>query len=429
MRSLILFVFAVILAPHAGAQPSTDKARDLFNAGKVDDALKELQAAHRANPKLSPPRVALSLFFFQKQQGSAARAQLELAAAEDPRHPEVYLLNGNYALAEGRITDTILSCLTVLQLAADPRWDPDQRKRFLRESRLGLATCYESRRDWTAAKEHLTALLANDAKNAPLRKRLATVAFRLGKPDEAFVELQTAYRDDPAADIPEVVMSMLHASQNDHAKAEEWLKKGLLVHAKSPKPVWAYATWLLDAGKLDEANAQADVAVKLAPMARETITLRGLLARYRKDYAAAETIFEGLHRDSPADVVAAWNLALSLAESGDKNKVRRAVELAEAEVKKNQRLSDGWATLGWCYVKAERLDDADKALETAARTGQLSRDAAYFFAKVMVDKKRYALAHQLLKTVAEARGAFAYRAEADALFAVVEKLVPKEEKK
>ncbi len=429
MRSTLLLVAALALTPGAGAQPSTDKARELFNAGKVDDALKELEAAHRANPKLSPPRVVLSLFFFQAKQGALARQHLELAATEDPRHPEVYLLNGNYALGEGRVTDAYLSCQTALQLAADPRWDPDQRKRFVREARLGLSSGAESRRDWAAAKEHLTALLADDPKSAPLRKRLAVATFRLGKPDEAFAELKTAFYDDPAADLPEVVMSVLHASQNEPAKADEWLKKGLAAHPKSAKPVWAYASWLLESGKLDEAQAQADAAVRLAPTARETQALRGLLARYRKDYATAEAIFEGLHRDSPADAVAAWNLALALAESGDKTKVRRAVELAEAEVKKNQRLSEAWAVLGWCYVKAERLDDAEKALETAARTGQISRDGGYFFAKVLADRKKYAQAHQLLKTVFEARGAFAYKAEAEALMATVEKLVPKEEKK
>ncbi len=429
MRFLLLFVLMVALAPGATAQPTTDKARELFNAGKVDDALKELQAAQRLNPKLMPPRLTLSLFFYQKQQGSAARVQLELASTEDPQHPEVFLLNGQYALGEGRITDTILSCQMALQLAADPRWDPDQRKRFVRESRLGLATCYESRRAWNPAKDQLTALLVEDPKSAPLRKRLATALFRLGTPDQAFAELQRAFNDDPAADIPEVVMSVLHASQNESAKAEDWLKKGLAAHPKSPKPVWAYANWLLDGGKLDEANVQADAVVKLAPAARETLALRGLLARYRKDYAAAESIFEGLHRDSPADPVAAWNLSLALAESGDQNKIRRALELADAEVKKNQRLSEGWAVLGWCYVKAGQLDDAERALENAAKTGQLSRDAAYFLAKVMADKKRYAQAHQLLKTMAEARGAAAYRAEAAALLAVVEKLVPKEEKK
>jgi Tfp pilus assembly protein PilF len=431
MRSILLAFAAAALASGAAAQPAQptpDKARDLFNAGKIDDALKELQAAHRANPKLQPPRVTLSVYFFQAKQGAVARLHLELAAAEDPRHPEVYLLNGQYALGEGRITDTILSCQTALQLAADPRWDPDQRKRFVREARLGLSSCYESRRDWAAAKEHLAALLAEDKKNAPLRQRLGVATFRLGNPDEAFAELRTAFQDDPAADVPEVVMARLHAGNNETAKAEEWLKKGVAAHPKSPKPVWAYANWLLENGRVDDAQAQSDEAAKLAATARDTLALKGLIARYKKQYAAAEPIFEGLHRDSPADPVSAWNLALALAESGDRNKVRRAVELADAEVKKNQRLPEGWAVLGWCLAKAERLDEAEKALETGARTGQLSRDARYFYAKVLADKKNYALALQLLKSAVESRGAFVYSAEANALLAVVEPLAPKEKK-
>ena len=66
--------------PPATAPTADEKVLALFKAQKFDEAYKELQAAAKANPKASPPRVTLANLFFQAREGAAARAQLELAA-------------------------------------------------------------------------------------------------------------------------------------------------------------------------------------------------------------------------------------------------------------------------------------------------------------------------------------------------------------
>ena len=425
------------LAGAALAQPpappavsaAEEKARELFAAAKFDDALRELQAAARQNPKLPPARVALADLFYNAKQGSAARQNLEAAAAEDPTHPAVYLLNARFAIGEGRVTDAVLSCQTALALAADPRWDADQRKRYVRDGRLGLAAAFERRQDFAAAREQLLAVLADDPTSGPARVRLGTALFLAGKPAEAFAEFQTARRDDPATETPELQMAALHNSKNEADKAEEWLQKAVAAAPADAKPHRTYAGWLLDQGKVAEAQGYVESAGRLAPAHPDLASLRGLYHRYKKEFAAAEPIFEGLLRESPANAFAAWNLALVLAESADKDKVRRAVETAEAEAKKNPRLGEAYVVLGWCYYKAGRLDDAEKSLTTAAQLGSLSRDGAYFFAKVLADRQRLDDAIKLLKTAAAARGAYVYRADAQALLADLEARPPGPPKK
>jgi tetratricopeptide (TPR) repeat protein len=419
-------LFAACALP-ALAQPSAtpdDKARALVQTGKLADALKELQAAAKADPKRTPPRVALAALCFRARNGRAARAMLEQGAVEDPKHPEVYLLNGNFAYGEGRVTDAILNLQTALRLAAEPRWDPDQRKRFTREAHLGLASSYEARRDWPAVKEHLLAVLTADPKNGAARQRLATALFHTGKADEGFAALRTAYADDPASELPELRMAALYGADNDAAKAEEWLKKAVAAHAQDARTHRGYAGWLLNQGKPDAAQAYLDSAAKLDATGRETLALRGLMARYRKKFADAEPVFEKLHRDSPNDPFAVWNLALTLAETGDKEKQRRAVELADSEVRRNGRSPEAYSVLGWCYARAGRLDDAERALTAAANLGPLSRDAGYFFARVLADKGRWEDAYNILKSVSNARGAYVYRADAEALLAEAEKKKP-----
>ena len=149
-----------------------------------------------------------------------------------------------------------------------------------------------------------------------------------------------------------------------------------------------------------------------------------MLLRNRRDYAAAEPLFEGLLKDSPGNTFAALNLALTLAETGDKAKVAKAAELAENEVRKNQRNPEALAVLSWCYAKAGRLDDAEKLLTAASQAGPLSRDTGYFAAKVLADRGRYEEAAAVLKGVSTARGPHIYRAESAALTAEVEKKLP-----
>lgn len=411
-------------SPKPAPSPDQERAVELFKAGKMEEALAALQSAVRTNPKLPPARVTLSTLHFAAGNGAAARMALEQAAADDPKHPDVYLLNASFAFGEGRLTDTVLSCQVAIQLSADPRWDAEQKKRFTREGRIGLASAFESRKDWAAARDQVTAVLADDSKNAVIRQRLATCLFFLGSPDAAFTELQTAFKDDPAAELPELRMHQLSVANNDLPKAEEWLKKGITSHPNSPRTQRAMAGWLLDQGNADAAAPYLEAAVRLDGTNLDTGILRGLMARYRKDFAAAEKIYEDLLREYPADTRVAWNLALVLAESGDATKRRRAVDLAENEAKKNSRQPEALAVYAWALYKSGRLDDAERGAAAATQAGTMTRDAAYIVGRILADKNKPELAVQALKAAVDGRGAFVYKAEAAALLAEQQKKAP-----
>jgi Tfp pilus assembly protein PilF len=407
------------------AKPTADeeKAAEYLRAGRIDDALGELKKAAKANPRYPLPRLRLAEILVRAGQGPAARNQVEVAASEEPRHPAVYLANGSMAFGEGRLADTILNCQTALLLTAEPRWDAEQKAAFAREARLGLAAAFERRRDWAAAKEQLAALLNDDPKNSLARQKMAAVLFWLGGPEQAFAEFQGAKKDDPAADVPELAMAALWG-QKDEGKAEEWLKKAVTANPKEPKAHRAYAAWLMDNGRADAAQLYVESAAQFDPKGRETLALKGLLARYRRDFAAAEPIFDDLNRDRPNDSFAAWNLALVLAESADPDKRRRAADVAQAEVSKNQRAAEGYSVLGYCLYKAGRLDEAERALGAAASGGQVRLDTAYFLARVLADRGKAEDAQKLVKEALNGRGPFLYRADAQALADALAKKVP-----
>jgi Tfp pilus assembly protein PilF len=430
-RFLHALALAVVLSLVATAQPQPptppdeQKAREAFQAGKIDDALKHLQAAAKANPAMAPPKVVVSRWMLEVNKGPEARVLLEQAATEDPEHPDVLLTNAAYAMREGRITDLILSSQAALAATNSPRWDAAAKKRFQREARLALVTGYEARRDYTSARTHVAALVEAEPKNPQFLQARARLNFLLGKPDDALADLKIAFNEDPTFDPPELGMAQLWSQKADYPKADEWYQKAAAAHPGKVKVQRAYAGYLLDRGRVEEAKAPLAAAQKLDANAPETRALAGLMARYTRDYPAATKTFEELVRDYPTFAFATANLALVLADSGDATQKKRAVELAELYVRQNTRLPEAHAVHGYCLYRAGRLADAEKSLQTAAALGPLTPDAAYFLARVLTDKGAVEDAHKLLKAAADSKQASVYRKDADALLAELDKKLPK----
>jgi tetratricopeptide (TPR) repeat protein len=409
-----------LLVSSASAQPpklptEEQKAREAFQAGRLDEALKLLEAAAKANPQMAPPKVVLSRWLLEANQGPSARAVLERAAAEDPDHPDVLLTNAAYALREGRFTDAILSYQAALNASNSPRWDADTRRRFQREARLGLVAAYDARGDLGSAKVHLQALIEADPRNPLLRVQMGRANFLLNRPEDAFAEFQVAFREDPTLDPPELAMAQLWAAKGDTTKADEWFAKAVAAHGNSAKVHREFAGYLLSRDRLDPARAHLTAAQKIDPKNPDTRLAAGVLARYERNFPAATAIFEELVREYPASAPAAANLALVLAESPDVNQRRRAIDLAQVAVNLNPRNPNAFAALGYCLYKDGRLTDAEKAMVLARNLGPVGPDSAYFIARVMATKGDVEGAHKAVSLALESKDLFLYRKEAEAL--------------
>jgi uncharacterized protein (TIGR02996 family) len=369
------------------------------------------------------------LFLATKEGQQQGRALLEQAVSENPDHPEVYLSDASLAYGEGRITDAILSCHKALDLAAAGRWTPEQKAAFQREAHTGLAAAYETRGDWGNARTNLAALLAADPKNGPLRTRLARALFFLDKPDEAFVELQQAVKDDPNLEPPTVTMGRLWTMKGDFKQAREWLDKAIKAEPNSIRVHLAYADWLLQQNEVEQAKIHAEAAAKIKADDPEVLKIQGLIARVQKDLAAAEKLFRRILADAPADVFASNQLALVLADQSDKEQRSRAVQLAEVNARQYQRSADALATLGYVYYRVGNLDEAARVLQAAVSGGQARPDTAYFLALVSSDRDKVEDAVKLLEGALKAKGLFVYRKQAEQLLETLKKKAPAKEDK
>ena len=409
--------------PPLGADaPAIDRAEEHFRAGRYEDALKALDEAAAADPSRYPGAVALAELFARAGQAPAARFQLEKAAVAMPTHPAVYLLSGRFALIEGRLTDALLAFQHAESLCKDPQWAGPAAKRFLQEIGFGRANAWELREDWSAARDQYLALLRQDPKLARAHDRLGAVLFQLNDMDGAEKSFRAAVAADPSYDPAELRLALLWMLRDDDKQSERWFQAAVQADRSNPKPARTYAGWLLERGRISDAVPYIEIVQKLEPHSRETRTLQGLHSRYSKDYATAEAAFEELYRLDPNDTSAAWNLALTLAESQDDLKRSQAVDLAEIELRKQPQSAEAYAVLGWCYYKAGRMADAEKALTVATSSGGMRLDTAYYLAQVLADQGKRAEAVAMLKSALAKSGPFAYRPDAIVLLGQLEKM-------
>jgi tetratricopeptide (TPR) repeat protein len=348
----------------------------------------------------------------QNHQVALIRPALERASGEDPAHPEVFLLFGDLALREGRLTDAAVHFEKARALASSPRWTTKQRQGFERLGLQGQTSVAESRGDWQAARTALEGWLALDPPNARVRHRLGKALFGLGQQDAAYQELQRAARQDGTLEPAAITMGWLFTQAGDLKKAEQWMNYAVETTPGSLAARVDLAAWLLEQGRADEAQDQAGRAETLDARSQPARRLLGLASRARKDFARAEPIFQALVQESPGDAWVRNQLALVLAEQADEAKRRRALELAEASVRQDPSDPDAVATLGTVYYRLHRLDDAEKVLHAVVDSGRGSSDAAYTLARVRADRGHADGAPALLRSTLDAPGFFIARNEA-----------------
>lgn len=438
----VVFTFAVasvaIAGPVNSSQSPVAKIKEIEDAGaeltkgNIDGALKLLEEAVKKKPDLAPARLMLARLLFSTREGhQQGRAQLELAARENPDHPEIYLTNATLANNEGRITDTILNCEKALQYCNNVRWTADQRRGFESQARQGLAASYENRRDWDHARTQLNALLEAEPRNGQLHARLAQALFFCGKTDDAFQELTQAQKDESALDPPTVAMAKLWAIKGDDKEARQWFDKAIKAEPNNIRVHLAYANWLLQQNLVGQAKIHVDAAYKNRPEDHDVQKMQGLIHRIQKELPAAEAIFKKIISDSPSDYFATNQLALILADAPKENKEARsrAVQYAEVNARANQRNAEALATLGYVYYQTNNLDDALKALQAAVSSGQAAPDTAYYLALVLYDREKTDEARKLLANALGAKGLFVYRDAAEALAKKIDKDKPKDSSK
>lgn len=405
-------------APTTNPAPSNsslalDDAVAAFRRNDLAKTQEILKDARIRFPDLPPLTFMLAELYLTHSNIPAGRAELEKVAVEDPEYPGTYLMFANLALSEGRLTDAKLLLERAQSLEKEVK-DPDRLKTLQTNIRSGKVTLYEARKDWPAVIESADEWLKIDPKSGRARQRLARALLAKGQTKEAARELELARSEDKKLATADIAMATFYSEFGDMKSAEESLLRAAKAQPKDPLVQQAVANWLLSQDRAQDALPFITESLKLDPTSTEARYAAGLIARQMRDYKTAESSFESVLRDAPANFAASNQMALVLAEQEDEAKHRRAVEIAEVNARQYPRNGEAAATLGWAYYRAGKLEQAEKSLQAAMSNGRATSDMAYFMAHVMADRGRIDDAAKLLQGALRAPGTFAFRKEAQA---------------
>ena len=402
-----------VAAPTEPQSPEVKAAADAFKKRDFEGALKQLKEAVKKDPELSPANVILAQWFSQNNIPAGVRSALDQAVTEAPDDPESYIIMGEIAIRDRRITEADL----LFQKAASvmQKFNRSGKRKTALQQRLfgGLASVDEARENWVDAQKEFEAWLKIDPKNAAPLQRLAHSLFQQKKPDAALENLRTAVKLDDELLTPEAVLARWYEQTGDRANAEKWMAAALNAAPTNAKTRVNAAQWAIETGQIDEAKTQAEAALKLDPKSFEAKIVSGVVCLFKKDYKGAEVYFESAHLQAPGDFAASNNLALALVEQKDDLKKKRALEYAEGNVRRYPKVADAVSTYGWVLYKLGKLDEAEQALKLAA-SGGFNPDTAYYMACLSVDRGREEDAKQLLENALKSKAPFLQRQEAQA---------------
>jgi len=152
-----------------------------INRGEYDDAVKELEAAAQADPKLPFVHFNLGLAYVHKQDYERAREEFHRDIALEPDVPFSYEQLGSVESTAGNEDEAAKNYRNALKL------DPQRIN-----SRMGLAKIEEHRRHYAAALSELDHVIRLDGGNASARYLRGQVLMRMGREKEGREELASA---------------------------------------------------------------------------------------------------------------------------------------------------------------------------------------------------------------------------------------------
>lgn len=406
-----------------------------FTLNDFNGALQHFKNAKAMAKEIPPPEVLMAKLSILGRNVQLGRAWLERAVAAAPGDPEPYVVLGDLAITEGRVTDADVLFAEGLKLSEKFAENPKRKQNFQRRALQGLAVVSQRREQWDRAKTMIDRWVQLDPESAAAYNALGQVLFYLNKGSEAYKAFQkadelnkaTADRKNPPSPMAELSMAALYQRRDkDDKKTTDSINLAVRNHPKDFGVRLRAAQIAMASNLLDVALAQAEEAVKLNENDLTAKLVRGYVARLRNDFTTAEHYFELAHLQSPGNFDASNNLALLLAEQTDEAKQNRALEFAVMNIQRfpingqSQQRFDAMSTYGWVQYQRGSLQEAGVALQQVANANVLTPDSRYYIAKVMLnDPKRSEDAARVLEVAVESDQPFVNRKAATELLATL----------
>ena len=412
--------------PLASKFPEVSQALNDFQQSNFAGARESLVSASEKNDDLAPADVMLAQLYGSINQINALRSSLENAVKSSPDDPESYIVFGDVARSQGRITEAELGYEKAIELCKTFSRNAFRKKNMQARAYGGAAVVAESRQDWPTAKQHLLSWAELTPNEAGPHLRLGQVEFKLlegnkeGR-ENAYAAYRKAYNFDSQLTRPEIYMARLFHEDGNRKNAQHMLKLAIDRGKQDLKTQLEAGQLFIAMDAISEAKQCTDAARAINADSFDAMLLQGLVARYNNEFEDAEGAFREAHNLAPTNLTVILQLALSLVEqAADPRKQNQALEWARLASSVNKDVKqpqarESLATLGWILDKLGRTNEAGQAIQRAVSGGRLGAESTYFSAKILNDGGRGEVARQLLQQVVDTKTPFPYRKDAESL--------------
>ncbi len=251
-----------------------------FQAGRLDDAEKAVQAALALEPTMVDALHLQALIDRQRGKfedaGKGLRRCLKLA----PERADIHANYGNLLRAEGKPDEAIEQYLKAVKL-----------DKGFRPARLALAQSLNSQKRYTEAAKYSRELVRGHAEDPQAWVALGQSERGLDDPEAAESAYRQAIKLNPGYGNAHHDLGALLASQSRHEEAHDALVAAMQAGIQGPEIAYNLATTLAGLNQFDQAEDLLNKATIAFP---EGIELHRLLARLR--YMRGDDNFDGIIR-------------------------------------------------------------------------------------------------------------------------------------
>ena len=378
----------------------------------INESLIELA---KLDANVPPRELLLAGMAYAANNPIVGKTLLERAAVLHRRNPGVALAFARLATLQGRFFDAI-ACVEKAQAANANSDADDDVKTHYRAQCLDVLTAVELRRNELApAQRYAEQWEALEPNSDKMLLANGEVRFLQDKLQEAISFLQRRSENQKSATPTEVIVAKWYQGQNDDENYSKWISTAYKKRPNHAMTQLEYAAWLVRTEKFSDAKQVIAALAKDSAANSQAKMIQGRILFAEKKFAAAEQLFEELYQQQPGNFEYVYFLTLSLLESGDAAKVRKAAQIARRGFRAfpNNQLSA--AVTGWALYSAGDKESGRGLIRRAQQLGPLMADTAYFMAQMLIDDGRNADAKSTLEPFVATPNVFVFRSQSKKL--------------
>ena len=297
--------------PAAGSA-SVAEARALMKQGKLDDALRELDALAAQQPRPAEVERLRGIVFYQKNQMEAAEASFALALEQDPADLESMQMRGVVLYRMGKPAEAI-PWLEKAHAAPVANADPN----------YVLALCYIATKRYDDARHGFATQYGFAPDSAAAWLVTARMLFRQEQTAAAAAAAQKACDIDPRLPQAHRLLGEIALGNGDVAGALAQFEQERKVNPLDGETYDRMGDAYLRSGEYGKAQQVLDRAVLLEPNASGPYILLGRTLIAEQDPVTATMYLEHAVKIDPSNSMAHMLLGRALQASGRKAEAQR----------------------------------------------------------------------------------------------------------